>query len=709
MSLADLVALLLIFLLSLPLLTADARYVGADSGMYTSQALNLLNGHGWADCDWLPVNYRPPLFSLVIALLFRLFGITYDIAFWVTKGAVFLCGLGVVGWGWISNRRLGGYIGALIVVTSTWIMRFAMWSILVDPLQSWFIILYVVVLYWAIHTDQLHYYALAGFALVISTYVRESAVMGSIAPLALLFLPRHPHQIRQRILGSVIAFILPVMALGLWYGTHSRVDLWFVRAVGGQLKDVLMSETAPAWSKSALAWSKLKVVLSFSLIDQAVLVGPMIGLVGMNWWGWTKQLDQGQRNWYAVLLVVYLTSCILVYAISFVTGFFEPRYLFLGYVFSAYAIGDVVDRVVNRFQDSYNWLYGLILTLVVVFMGSHLWKLRDYYETGELWSGLWAGGAPSERVSQEAGDWILANLPDGSRLVASDKRIVRVFFFWNDGRFPIRPATIENLNQLQVGEYFVLFDLDAVRLADVIRGHTSDRLMLPLIRIEDSKGRAGWDGVTIYRVMKNTDLENLSRDEMIAYHIGAPIQNWRLGENLVVNGGFEDAKNAMPVDWTFGWETDYARFSAEIDEKQSFAGLKAMRVTGHEIQADAPKAQWAGFYQPVEFDADQPYLLSFHYRTSADATERGPAVFLGGNGTLFLGDYYLPPTVGEWHHCVILGWHGGQPTSAPLYLRTFGLGTVWFDEVEVRKIILDDPSRAVKSGFYVSCSIVRED
>lgn len=85
------------------------------------------------------------------------------------------------------------------------------------------------------------------------------------------------------------------------------------------------------------------------------------------------------------------------------------------------------------------------------------------------------------------------------------------------------------------------------------------------------------------------------------------------------------------------------------------------------------------------------YLISARYRS----------MNLDGNGLLFLGEYFKPDGVrlthtyledssGEWREVSILVQGQDREMSVVPLIRNWGLGSVWFDDVQVRAIGLPE-------------------
>jgi hypothetical protein len=179
---------------------------------------------------------------------------------------------------------------------------------------------------------------------------------------------------------------------------------------------------------------------------------------------------------------------------------------------------------------------------------------------------------------------------------------------------------------------------------------------------------------------------------IVAELLGVPVEDVELGPNLIENGGFEVWKGGKPKGWAWlnmadGKTWNRALFVGGFDEFESYDGEKAMRVDGFWIQRekDLHPARAGYYHRAIALKPDTPYVLSFYYRTR-NLSEGKAAIWAK---VLFAGDYMLPDTKGEWRRFVIMGWNRkGEVSKIKPLLRSWGLGEVWFDGIELREIAL---------------------
>ena len=108
-----------------------------------------------------------------------------------------------------------------------------------------------------------------------------------------------------------------------------------------------------------------------------------------------------------------------------------------------------------------------------------------------------------------------------------------------------------------------------------------------------------------------------------------------------------------------------------------------------------------GYFGPkTSLQASTLYLLSFYYRTEY-VTSQGAAIYFPTFPD-FSDYHYLPDTGGQWRQYLVLGWTGTDPPAAfwPFF-TVFHKGSVWYDKVQVRRVILaESPSIVDRSSRW---------
>lgn len=177
--------------------------------------------------------------------------------------------------------------------------------------------------------------------------------------------------------------------------------------------------------------------------------------------------------------------------------------------------------------------------------------------------------------------------------------------------------------------------------------------------------------------------------------LGQPELVARLGPELVTNGGFErlNGLTVLPLAWeesfmSTGDPWNLAAFVAGVDVAQPFAGGGSLRIDGLLIERlPEREAARAGFLQPpLTLSPGGPYIISFMYRTE-QAADSTAGVYFYPYHQIFFEGANLPQTAGVWKRVTIIDWNrsGGAIEIYPL-LRSFGEGSVWFDDFSARRL-----------------------
>lgn len=186
---------------------------------------------------------------------------------------------------------------------------------------------------------------------------------------------------------------------------------------------------------------------------------------------------------------------------------------------------------------------------------------------------------------------------------------------------------------------------------------------------------------------------------LVAEQLGVPAEAFGFGPELVKNGGFEhyDRLNGRIVGWSYsflslGTPWNLAAFVVGVDSTSSWNGALSARIDGlyQERAVEREHARAGLWHKGIVIKPDIPYVVSFAYRTRQAQGEIAAIWLTGEPDVLWQHDKHLPPTQGEWTHRTIVGWNrsGRAATINPL-LRSWDEGSVWFDDVSIREIVVD--------------------
>jgi hypothetical protein len=185
---------------------------------------------------------------------------------------------------------------------------------------------------------------------------------------------------------------------------------------------------------------------------------------------------------------------------------------------------------------------------------------------------------------------------------------------------------------------------------------------------------------------------------LVASQLGVPVETVQFGPELVTNGGFEhyEISNDLVSVWhhsfmSRGNPRNLAAFVVGVDSSNAWNGSHAMRVDGlYRENNPELKGARAGFWhrEPITVQPDTSYVVSFAYRTQ-EVQGNVAAVWLTGEQNVFWKhEKRLPPTGGEWKHETFVVWNrsGNEARIRPL-LRSWGEGSVWFDDFSIRQVV----------------------
>jgi hypothetical protein len=183
---------------------------------------------------------------------------------------------------------------------------------------------------------------------------------------------------------------------------------------------------------------------------------------------------------------------------------------------------------------------------------------------------------------------------------------------------------------------------------------------------------------------------------IVAEILSVPVEHVELGPNLVERGRFEEEEEGQDGQlerWSF-WT-----YLGPERKGLYFAGLDSLAAEGNAARIvglrGGPMGDGTityGEYRGRELTLPPGdwYIISSCYRSQN----------LDGNGLLFVGEdsrggvrlthTYLGDSSGDWHKVSVLVPGQSQEMAVIPVVRNWGLGSVWFDNVQVRAIWLSE-------------------
>lgn len=462
--------LILLLLGILVYLTHDIN-ISSDMTNYLNYGLNLSNGRGYTEVDGLPVLFRGPLFSWLIALSFWLLGPSPWSGFWVVRvfcilNPLMLYFLGKRIW----NTRTG-VVAALLALTSYSINH---WSYRhLDAVWPFFVFLAIYLLFAGLESGKAGYFAGTGLALGLAFLVKEVVILFLPVPLLVVLLTpdyrkRENFNKLWSTYGLLVLCILPWLTyqvvqggFSASFGISAPVMAKFMLSGGGGAEPSLLSlvqKYAVGFFQffygqgNALTWNFLLApVMAASwlillvkavkgergamlpVITAAVFL-PMIVLMGM------RQLRLGQG-----LIFYHLSYLAAAYALWW---FSESVYRLL-------------ERRVKRGIPG--WLTGkrLFALLAVMAIAAQITLGTGGIPRGAVFfkrsraAQLLIVGHIQLRITgamnsdyQEAAEWMQHNIPAGSTWMVSKPSEGEGLYFYGNGDFPMLQMPVYASNML---------------------------------------------------------------------------------------------------------------------------------------------------------------------------------------------------------------------------------------------------------------------
>jgi hypothetical protein len=193
--------------------------------------------------------------------------------------------------------------------------------------------------------------------------------------------------------------------------------------------------------------------------------------------------------------------------------------------------------------------------------------------------------------------------------------------------------------------------------ADITKHIRFDRPNILAVRVEDKSGAGGiWKGVklSISNAFNSTG-------------------------NLLKNPGFEEGqkfwyRSVMAGKWSFA-----------IDSKVSYSGKNSARLECTEVAAHKPTPRkpnsWGRWYQNISVEKGKSYSFRCYVKTEPKFTGI-VKIFFTGDANKRTQTTRCITTQGLWHELKINNYVAAG-NRAGIFLNQYGLGKVWFDDIEV--------------------------
>jgi 4-amino-4-deoxy-L-arabinose transferase-like glycosyltransferase len=186
-----------------------------DSAWYMSHALNIYNGHGYVDTDQeTKIMNRGPLYPLMIALSYKIFGVSVESALLVSR-LFFILNVLII---YLLAMELSGTKSALLAAflyLSSSIIYLWLTFVKLDTVWPFFLLLGLWLLVKAFKQDRGLFFGLSGLCIAVAYLVKEVNV--AILPLPVIYtLWFHRKDLRKKLPGLAIFYICFFLPFSAW-------------------------------------------------------------------------------------------------------------------------------------------------------------------------------------------------------------------------------------------------------------------------------------------------------------------------------------------------------------------------------------------------------------------------------------------------------------------------------------------------------------
>ncbi len=242
-------------LLAMPLV--EAR-VSTDMSWYMNSALNITKGKGFTDIDGSWIVSRGPLFPVMIAGTYWLFGVHSESALWVARAFCVMNSLMVYLIGKEFYGKRVGVLASLLAISSHALLQNSLRHI--DAVWPFFTLLSLWMICRALDKDSLPLFAASGIVLGTAFLVKEVVVVMMPLPLALMFLLGSV-TIRRGLMGCLLCYLAAALTVAPWFyhvfSVSADVSGFFLGKAGG----IVVSEATRSESGGPGAF--LKLILNY--------------------------------------------------------------------------------------------------------------------------------------------------------------------------------------------------------------------------------------------------------------------------------------------------------------------------------------------------------------------------------------------------------------------------------------------------------------
>ena len=211
-----------------------------DAWLYMTGAVNILNGRGYVDSDWMPIQARGPMLSIIMAISMWMNGGTTPENAIILVVVINLIGLLFLGL--IGERFIGkgvGIMGVGIILNIPFLKDYLFSRLMTDGLQSGLFITYLFFCLLVIETGNIKYWRFIGVILGIAFLAKESSILWAPLPLIMILIDRRitPNNLRleaNKLLNFISYFFISIFP---WFVYFYQVtgNIFFMDRINDQI------------------------------------------------------------------------------------------------------------------------------------------------------------------------------------------------------------------------------------------------------------------------------------------------------------------------------------------------------------------------------------------------------------------------------------------------------------------------------------------
>lgn len=426
--------------------------VSSDMAWYMDLGMNLYLGRGYTDIDTSMVTARPPLFPMMLALAFRIFGLSVSSAFRVVWLFAVLNPLMIyfLGKKLYGNRWIG-FAAAMMMLTS-YTLNF--WSYRhLDAIWPFFALLGMFCIFVALEEKKTIWFIFAGLALGAAFLVKESAIVFFPLPFLAFIFIREYRQAKN--LWGVILFYLISAGILAAAGIYlNNTDwLWLRHPLEYRISGVIGTEKGlSVFSLFKSYFAGLGSYIFSKNHDYSLsAVFPLYPIFIIAWIDTIISAFKANKSGCIFTVFLLLFSPVLSR-----TGAMDLRvgqgiiFIAITYLITANFLLKFARYITVKWHESRQYLF--YAAVVVIFIGIQFIaggkRELQYFARSFIGSriarvsGIDVAGLLQTEYGRrecfpELASWITANLPAGGPIMIDGSYAGRAVYFYTRGAYPV--------------------------------------------------------------------------------------------------------------------------------------------------------------------------------------------------------------------------------------------------------------------------------